>query len=98
MQGLRVERLRRMYAEQGAENRAEILPGIGRRHWLGELLQSQIKEFLDDLIANDAFLGRKGFADQLRRLSCLRGGGSIERVDENIRVQKESIAHSFRPC
>jgi hypothetical protein len=87
-----------MYAEQGAENRAQILLRIGRRHWLRELSQSHIKEFLDDLVADNAFLGRKGFADQLRRLSCLRGGVSIERVDEDIRVQKESIAHSFRPC
>jgi len=47
-----------MHAEQGSENRAEILFGSAAS-LVGERIAKHLKEFLDDLVADHAFLGRK---------------------------------------
>ena len=62
----------------GAENRAKILLGIVRLHWLEELSQGHIEELLDHLIADNSLLRLQGVADQLRGLLCLHDCASIE--------------------
>jgi hypothetical protein len=69
-----------------------------RLHRLGEASQCHIEEFLHHLIADDALLRRQGLADEFRGFPGLRGGALIEGIDEDIRIQEESIAHSIRPC
>jgi hypothetical protein len=78
MQCLRIQRLGRMHAEQRAENRAQILLGVGRPHRLGEPSQGHIEKFLHDLIADDALLRRQGLSDEFRGFPGLRSGASNE--------------------
>jgi hypothetical protein len=87
-----------MHGEQRAEDRAQILLSVRRLHRLGEPSQGHIEEFLHDLIADDALLRGQGLADELRGFLGFRGGALIELIDEDVRIQKESIAHSIRPC
>ena len=98
MQCLRIQRLGRMHAEKRAEDRAQILLGVRGLHRLGEPSQGHIEKFLHNLVADDALLRCQGLADELRSSLSFRGGALIERINEDIRIQKESIAHSIRPC
>ena len=62
---LRIEWLRQVHSEQGAEICAKILLRIRQCYLLGKLFQGHIEELLNDLIADDALLRPQGFADQL---------------------------------
>ena len=86
-----------MYAEQWAENRAQILLSVRRFHRPGEPSQGHIEEFLYDLIANDALLRGQGLADELRGFPGFHRGALVERVNKDVCVQEESIAHSIHP-
>jgi len=59
-----------------------------------------MEEFLYDLIADNALLGRQGFADQLLGSLGLRGGALIEGIDEDTRVQNtyRSFNSSLLKC
>ncbi len=46
-----------MDCEQRAEHSDQVLPSLSHIHGLGEAAESDIEEFLDDLIAYDSLAG-----------------------------------------
>ena len=92
-QSFGIERLGGLDREQGAKDGAEILLCVRQSHRLGESPEGDVEELLDDLEADDSFLRCDGLADQLGGLLGFRGSGLVERVDEDVRVKKEPIAH-----
>ena len=88
---------RRLYGQERFENCGKVFFRGDNCEGFVESGKRYIEEFLHDLIADDALLGRQGLADQLGGRRCFRGGASIEGIDEDIRIQKESIAHSILP-
>src|SRR5580658_3914793 len=97
MQCLSKESRRRMHAKQGTKDRGEVLLCIRSSHWLHKSLQSDIEKFLNNLVADDALLCRESLAHKLRSLLGFCGRAAIEGINEDIRIEKESIAHSFHP-
>ena len=97
MQCLDIQRMGRMQAEQRTEDRAQVLFGVRCLHRMGESPERDVEEFLYDLIANDALLRGQGLADELRGFPGFHRGALVERVNKDVCVQEESIAHSIHP-
>ena len=87
-----------MHGEERAKDGDQVLCGVGRLHGLGEPLQCNVEKFLHNLIADDSFLRRQCLADELRGSPGLRRCALIERINKDIGIEEESIAHSFLPC
>jgi len=83
--------------QQRAENRDQILCGVGHAHRLCQPPQRGIEKFLHDLVADDSFPGIDCSASPLSRFLCFGRRTAIEGVDENVGVEEESHAHSSHP-
>ena len=55
-----------------------------------------IKKFLNDLVTNCALSSQEALPEQVIGHFGLGCGRLIERIDNNVGIEKESIAHSFR--
>jgi hypothetical protein len=83
--------------KQGTKRGGEILIAFGCGHRDYESAQRYVEKFLDDLVADDAGSRLDGSSDQDCRSGSFRRRQRVEGVDENVCVEKKSIAHSFRP-
>jgi len=86
-----------MHCKERTKCGCQILIGFCSGHRAFEAAQRDVEKFLNDLITDDA---RFRFDGALHEVGC--GGGfsgrrRVEGIDENIRVEKESTAHSSRP-
>ena len=98
MQCFRIQYLGRMYAEQRVKDRAQILLGLCRLHWLGKPSQGHIEEFLHDLVADNALLRCQCLADELRGFLGSHRGALVERIDEGVRFQGNLSLVQFIPA
>ena len=87
-----------MNAEEWTKDGAVVLFGFIHLHRLREALQGNVEELLNYLVAGNSLLGLKRRTYQLRRPARFGHGASIKRIDEDIGVEKESIAHSVHLC
>ena len=84
--------------EQRTKDAREVLLAVLEVHAAFETFQGEVEELLNHLVAHGAFVSGERLADQF---GCNAGFGRIvvgRGVDEDVRVQKESIAHSSLPA
>lgn len=96
LKGLAIKSLGRLNRQKRAKHSGQILLGFRDGHGLGEAPQSNIKELLEHLIADDSLACGYCPENQLSGYPSLRRSAPVERVDKEVGVEEESTVHSFR--
>src|SRR5580698_124209 len=95
-EGFRVQPGRRVDAQHGLEDSFKIKLSRLNGHRRYQSPGRNIEELLYHLKAHDALQGTETLPDQFRCLEFLDQIAPVDRIDEDVRVQKTSTAHSIR--
>ena|SRR5271168_4746731 len=99
IEGLTVEGIRRVDSAERLEGNCEKLFGFGGGHGRLNPAKSNAKEFLDDLKTDHCLMCLDAGADKAARPLRLFRSLKIEKIEEDVCVNEESIVHSFhRGC
>ena len=98
LEGPKVETKRRLDRQEWPEGGRQVLVCLRQRQRSIKSAKSDIEKFLYNLITDDPLLFRDRQPDQFRGPPCLLRGVPVKRVNEDICVEKEPIAHSSHPA
>src|SRR6266480_3040353 len=91
---MNVERLRRVNGQKRPKNCRKVFLAFSDRHRLREVANGNIKEFLDNLITNNALAGGDRAVDQIQSVDFFLRLTWQHRVNKNVGVDKKVIVHS----